>query len=161
MREIRFIDGSNPKLLKKALSIVRDVFWEFEATEYEDEGIMEFSDYIVYDNILRMMEDGSMVMLGCFENKRLAGVLALVSPGHVSLLFVAKAYHRRGIARNLMDETVRCVQHLSAADQLTVNSSPYAVPVYQKLGFTPVGPEQTLNGIRFTPMVRPLTQAAE
>lgn len=158
MREIRFIDGSNPKLLKKSLTLVRDVFWEFEAVEYEDEGIMEFSDYIEYDNILRMMDEGRMVILGCFENKRLAGVLALVPPGHISLMFVGKAYHRRGIARDLMEETVRCVRKLTAADQLTVNSSPYAVPVYQKLGFTPAGPEQTVNGIRFTPMVRPLAE---
>ena len=161
MREMRFIDGSNPKLLKKALGLVRDVFWEFEAVEYEDEGIMEFSGYIEYDNILSMIEDGRMVMLGCFEDKRLAGVLAMVSPGHISLLFVAKIHHRKGIARDLMEEIVRWVRELTDTDQLTVNSSPYAVEVYERLGFTATGSEQTMNGIRFTPMVRPLQKTAE
>ena len=156
MREIRFIDGSNAKLLKKALDLVRDVFWEFEAVEYEDEGVMEFSAFIEYESILQKIEEGSMVMFGCFEGRTLAGVLALISPGHISLLFVDKAYHRRGIARDLMDEAVRCVCQFTDSQQMTVNSSPYAVDIYQKLGFTPTGPEQTLNGIRFTPMQRNL-----
>ena len=37
-------------------------------------------------------------------------------------------------------------------EKLTVNSSPYAVPVYHKLGFCDVDEEQIVNGIRFTPM---------
>lgn len=37
---------------------------------------------------------------------------------------------------------------------MTVNSSPYAVPVYEKLGFHATGSEQTVNGLRFTPMER-------
>ena len=34
----------------------------------------------------------------------------------------------------------------------TVNSSPYAVPVYHKLGFIDMDSEQLSDGIRFTPM---------
>jgi predicted GNAT family N-acyltransferase len=36
---------------------------------------------------------------------------------------------------------------------LTVNSSPYAVPVYAKLGFVPTDREQVQSGIRYTPMI--------
>ena len=35
---------------------------------------------------------------------------------------------------------------------VTVNSSPYAVGFYKKLGFVPLGPEKQADGIRFTPM---------
>ena len=35
---------------------------------------------------------------------------------------------------------------------MTVNSSPYAVPIYHKLGFKDTGSEQVVNGLRFTPM---------
>ncbi len=156
MRNMRFIDDSSPKLLKKALDLVRDVFWEFEAAEYEDEGVLEFENYIEYDAIAQRMREGSLAMLGCFENKRLAGVLAMRAPGHISLLFVAKAHQRRGIARALLDEMIRCLAQLTDTSELTVNSSPYAIPIYQKLGFATIGPEQTLNGIRFTPMKRAL-----
>ncbi|KAH3744379.1 hypothetical protein Pelo_14213 [Pelomyxa schiedti] len=35
---------------------------------------------------------------------------------------------------------------------VTVNSSTYAVGVYSRFGFVPTGPEQTKNGLTFTPM---------
>ena len=35
---------------------------------------------------------------------------------------------------------------------MTVNSSPYAVPIYHKLGFYDVDSEQVVKGVRFTPM---------
>ena len=35
---------------------------------------------------------------------------------------------------------------------ITLNSSPYGLPFYQALGFLSTDQEQTVNGIRFTPM---------
>ncbi|WP_460645598.1 GNAT family N-acetyltransferase [Lacrimispora brassicae] len=35
---------------------------------------------------------------------------------------------------------------------MTVNSSPYAVEIYHKLGFVDTDTEQLVNGIRFIPM---------
>ncbi len=37
-------------------------------------------------------------------------------------------------------------------DVFTVNSSPYAVEIYRRLGFAPTDHEQITNGIRYTPM---------
>ena len=42
--------------------------------------------------------------------------------------------------------------HNSNHPVYTVNSSPYAVPVYHKLGFIDMDSEQLSDGIRFTPM---------
>jgi hypothetical protein len=36
---------------------------------------------------------------------------------------------------------------------ITVNSSPYGLGFYKKLGFVPTEEEKTINGIRFTPMI--------
>ena len=36
--------------------------------------------------------------------------------------------------------------------ELTLNSSPYAIPFHLKLGFEPTSEEQEIDGIRFTPM---------
>ena len=33
-----------------------------------------------------------------------------------------------------------------------IDSSPYAAPIYQKLGFRAIGPEQVVDGLRFIPM---------
>ena len=38
------------------------------------------------------------------------------------------------------------------SDVMTVNSSPFAVEIYQKLGFHALSGEQLADGIRFTPM---------
>ena len=38
------------------------------------------------------------------------------------------------------------------AKEFTVNSSPYAVPIYRKLGFCDTDKEQTADGLVFTPM---------
>lgn len=40
-----------------------------------------------------------------------------------------------------------------SSGRMTVNASPYAIPVYRKLGFIDIDVEQVINGIRFTPMV--------
>lgn len=36
--------------------------------------------------------------------------------------------------------------------ELTLNSSPYGLPFYRRLGFVPQSGEQEKDGIRFTPM---------
>jgi predicted GNAT family N-acyltransferase len=39
------------------------------------------------------------------------------------------------------------------AERITVKSSPYAVEIYEKMGFEKVGDEQEIHGIRFIPMM--------
>lgn len=36
--------------------------------------------------------------------------------------------------------------------RVTVNASHFAIPIYHKLGFIDTDKEQTVNGLRFTPM---------
>ena len=40
----------------------------------------------------------------------------------------------------------------TTSNKITVNSSPYAIPVYHKLGFYDTNKEQIINGLRFTSM---------
>lgn len=79
----------------------------------------------------------------------LQGVITLHRPAHVHHLFVRPAAHRRGIARQLW----QAVQaELPAEAIITVNSSEYAAPVYQRLGFIPTASAQERNGVRYVPM---------
>ena len=91
----------------------------------------------------------------CYGDSPIVGVLAMRVPKHISLLFVDPAYHRRGIARSLMDEMTRTLL-LEGQDHITVNSSKYATGMYGRLGFEAVNGEQVLNGIRFTAVRRKL-----
>lgn len=137
--------------IKEALGLVWEVFLEFEAPEYASEGIEEFKAFIEYDSVLERMSLGILNFWGCYSKDELVGVLATKFTGHICLLFVKKQYHRQGIARHLF-ETLRSLYYPMNVKEITVNSSPYAVEFYRRLGFKETDSEQVLNGIRFTPM---------
>ncbi len=127
-----------------AMRLVWDVFLEFEAPEYLEEGINTFRDFINDENQINNLE-----MYGAYENGNLGGVIAIINEGsHIALFFVDKRYHRQGIGRKLFAAALRN----SASEMITVHSSPYAREIYHKLGFTDTDVEQTKDGIRYIPM---------
>jgi GNAT superfamily N-acetyltransferase len=158
--EIRALQRSD---VGQAMGLVWDVFSEFEAPGYERQGVDEFRRYIESDAVALRMESGEFRLWGGFEDGAMAGVIAIrprepgapkngfKGYGHISLLFVRKEYHRRGIARALF-ETAKQTCAASGAKEITVNSSPYAVEAYRRIGFAPADEEKNVNGIRYTPM---------
>lgn len=134
-----------------AMELALRVFMEFEAPEYSEEGVREFKEYVQPGHIADMWGAGQMTLWGCFAPQgRLAGVIAMAPASHVSLLFVDKEYHRMGMAKAMLGQALAACE--KDCTEMDVNSSPYAVEVYRRLGFVPTGPEQTVNGLRFTPM---------
>lgn len=132
------------KEITEALSLVWSVFKEYEAPDYSDEGIEEFYKSIHDESYL-----AQLCMYGAFYNHKLVGVIATRSQGtHIALFFVEGKYHRQGIGKKLFQRMLKECH----PDKMTVNSSPYAVPVYHKLGFCDVDKEQVVSGLRFTPM---------
>jgi GNAT superfamily N-acetyltransferase len=88
-------------------------------------------------------------------NDELVGMIELRGTDHLSMLFVDDRFHRRGIARALLEGAIQRLAGPGAElSNIEVNSSRYAIPIYRRLGFEISGPEQTVNGITFTPMRR-------
>ena len=145
------IEKLNIGEIKAAIELVHNVFMEFEAPDYSLTGIVEFEKFIEYNSVKKMMDAGELCIMAARDNGILKGVIANRG-NHISLLFVDKEYHRQGIARELF-HVLRQELKSKGTDAITVNSSPYAVQVYHKLGFTDVDKEQVANGIRFTPMI--------
>jgi len=139
--------------VKEVSELVWHVFNEFEAPEYRQEGIEEFKNFISPKNIITHLKTGQFFIIGCKIDDELIGVIAVRDNSHVSLLFVKKEYHRRGIARKLFNIALKksCSKD-STLQTITVNSSPYAVKIYERIGFESIDSEQEVNGIRFTPM---------
>lgn len=155
MKVINFhIRPLEPALLQEALTLVWEVFSEFEAPDYSAEGIQEFKSYIETDAISRRLEEGGFWIWGAFDGGKLVGVAATRTPMHITLLFVDKQYHRKGIARGLVEAAYTFHRVRGNGSAMTVNASPYGEEAYLKLGFHPTGGEQVVNGIRFIPMVR-------
>lgn len=130
--------------MEAALELVWEVFWEYEAPDYSEQGTAEFYNMIHEPQWLSMLQ-----VYGAYHQGELAGVIAARSHGsHIALFFVKGVYHKNGIGRKLFERFLND----SSANTITVNASPYAVPVYHRLGFQETDKEQTANGIRYIPM---------
>lgn len=131
------------KDIPKALKLTLDVFMEFEAPEYSEEGVEEFRKTLEDEGFV-----GKLKFYGAYINDELSGILAMREPQHISLFFVKAEHQGKGIGRQLFERMKRDCE----VKILTVNSSPFAVKIYEKLGFTADCPERTTNGIRYIPM---------
>ena len=102
------------------------------------------SKFIYNKDILSEIE-----FFGAHENGELKGVIATRNDRkHICCFFVKEQFQGLGIGRKLWEY----VKNSSPHNIITVNSSPYAVPIYHKLGFIDTDMEQLKNGIRYTPM---------
>ena len=144
--------------VERALDLVNRVFSEFVAVDYAEQGKSTFESYLKSKlrEVSASLASGDKKMWAYYQGDEILGVIATQGISHISLLFVEKAYHRQGIARQLFDvvrEELRRHEHVT---QMTVNSSPYALETYARLGFTKTGERQEKDGIIFIPMMRPL-----
>ena len=130
--------------IEKALCLVWKVFQEYEAPDYTKEGVEEFYKSIHDESYL-----SRLCWYGAFVQSELVGVIATRNEGtHIALFFVNGKYHRQGIGKQLF----QTIKSKNNENKMTVNSSPYAVSIYHKLGFKDTDIEQAVNGLRFTPM---------
>ena len=84
-----------------------------------------------------------------YDGDRLVGVLCMRQPQHIGDFFVREEYQRRGIGRALFE----AMRKDYVKQEFTVHASPYAVPVYERLGFRATDAEQLTDGLRYTPMI--------
>jgi GNAT superfamily N-acetyltransferase len=138
--------------LEEITALVWEVFLEFQAPDYSEEGIAHFKEGLEYEQMREnLLEEGRKMWICCDEDI-IIGVIRTRPPCHISLLFVRKEYHRKGIARSLFNEALKYYNTIGSIKEITVNSSPYAVKAYRQLGFVETNSEQVINGLRFTPM---------
>lgn len=126
-----------------ALELVWKVFCEFEAPEYPQAGVDEFRGFLDSEQ-----EIAKLQFYAAFDSGKIIGVIAM-RRCHISLFFVDSAYHRQGIGKALFRYMISRLR----PETVTVNSSPYAVPVYLRLGFTQTDTRQITNGIIYVPMI--------
>ena len=126
-----------------AIDLIWEVFLKFEAPTYSEEGVRAFRASL--DDPVRTV---SLRWYGAFENGHLVGTLCMREPQHIGGFFVKEAYQGNGHGRRLFER----MKQDYVIKEFTVNSSPYAVPIYHKLGFCDTGKEQTVDGLIFTPM---------
>ncbi len=147
--EIRFADQDE---WEEAIGLAWKTFLEFEASDYTEEGIKSFEDFITNSSVKQMFIMGVYQMMAAYDKGKIVGMITLRNEMHISLLFVDKDYHRQGIGRALIERLAGYAADELGKSRLTVNAAPYGVEFYHKVGFTDLGPEVELDGIKYTPM---------
>lgn len=138
--------------IQNTLYLVEKIFNEFEAPDYSSEGIENFYKFANYNNIKENLNKNLKILIAKDE-QRIIGMIAFRDYCHINMLFVDKEYHKKGVATTLVDSAKKyCKFNNKELEYITVNSSPYAVEFYHKLGFECTDSERTIDGIRFTPM---------
>ncbi|MFX0098634.1 MAG: GNAT family N-acetyltransferase [Candidatus Hodarchaeota archaeon] len=149
--DIRYLEESQ---ISEIIELIKRIFDEFEAPEYSEEGIQEFYSYITPEGFKERLEKNHFTLVAMVKD-RLAGVIEIRDNNHICLLFVDKQYHKKSIAKRLLEEAISIAKSNQTVEfSIDVNSSPYAVEIYKKMGFLPTDNEQLVNGIRFIPMSR-------
>lgn len=134
------------------IQLAWDTFLIFEAPEYSAKGIQNFRDFVRDPQLKQKYINGEYPMYGAFIDKEMIGVLGVRNTDHISLLFVDAKYHNCGVASALVRNIFAIARERYRLEQMTVNSSPYAVEFYHKMGFEDLSNEIVTDGIRFTPM---------
>ena len=135
-----------------AMALAWKTFLRFEADVYSPEGVRNFENFITDSTLYRMFVMGTYQLFVALDQDKIVGMITLRDSTHISLLFVDEAYHRQGIGRSLIKYLTDYLVAEVGADRVTVNSSPYGVAFYHRLGFRDIRSEVVRDGIIFTPM---------
>ena len=137
---------------RRVSELITRVFDEYIAADLSPEGVGEFLKFVKPESLWQWSEADAFVLVAPTEGQ-IVGMIEVRDDKHISLFFVNQGHLGRGIGRELWRRALaRCRQHEPDLAKISVNSSPYAVPIYEKLGFRQEGPEQIVNGVRFVPM---------
>lgn len=136
----------------EVVNLVARSFNEFIAPDFPDEGIEEFFGYS-NPRALVKRSDGNHFVLVAEAEGSITGMIEIREMRHVSMLFVDKAFHRRGIGKELLTAALDKIKSdRNAPKKVTVHSSRFAVPFYESLGFVRTGEEKIIHGVIHIPM---------
>jgi GNAT superfamily N-acetyltransferase len=104
-----------------------------------------FSTSIGIEQFESRLESTEFTNIVAETDNCIVGYISIQDNNHLYHLFVSQKHQKKGIARQLWIEA----QRNCSSSKYTVNSSTYAVPVYEKFGFVAVGSTREKDGIKY------------
>jgi predicted GNAT family N-acyltransferase len=144
---IRSIENAD---VENAFAVIKKAFDKFVAPGYSDEGVNEFYKYAGVQGLKERISN-DIILVAETPEEKIVGVIEIRNHNHICLFFVDLEYHNNGAAKKLLSSALDLC---GAQKIIEVNASPYAVPIYEKLGFKKQASEQLTNGIRYIPMTK-------
>lgn len=127
-----------------AIQLARKIFKETKNSTYSHKGFRTFYNFTSFLNRNEIYK-----IYGLFNENILLGMIATDdTKNSIKLFFVDSSYQGKGYGKLLVEYILKNNDN----EYITVNSSKYAVPIYEKLGFEIIEEEQKKDGILFTPM---------
>jgi GNAT superfamily N-acetyltransferase len=124
---------------------------KYIAHEFTAEGVENLLSSMEPGEIKQYIESGFMYHIAESDGQ-LVGVVGVRDNSHLYHLFVDERYQRQGIAKALWRVAVESCLLKGNPGVFTVNSSRYALPIYERLGFiVQSGPQQS-SGVTYIPM---------
>lgn len=143
-----------PDEKEETFAIVDRGFNAYVRGDFTPDGVKEFYRAIRY---MVFNQPSDHFILVAVSAGRIVGMIDVKANYHISIFFVEPSCMGKGIGRGLLTRAITlCQKEKPNLKAIEVHSSPWAVPVYCKLGFSPDGPEQEQHGIRYTRMTRRL-----
>ncbi|MDC7226399.1 MAG: GNAT family N-acetyltransferase [Spirochaetales bacterium] len=137
-------------------ALVREVFDEFVAPDYPEDGNRTFYEFMSKEKVHERMHTGALT-IAAKSGGGLVGACAFRDLSHLSTFFVKKEFQGRGVGRMMLAYGLRKIRaEYPDVETVTVNSSPFAVAVYKRLGFRASADRQQKDGIIFYPMEYPV-----
>ena len=147
------IDDLKMEEINYVSNMINNVFDEFVGKDYSKEGNNTFKDYIKPQNILIRLNGKNSRLLTARQGDEIIGILEIRNKDHISLFFIKKGFHGKGIGKKLFRYYLRTLKNENPEIKaITINSSIYAEKIYSKLGFVKTGEMQEKDGIKYIPM---------
>jgi GNAT superfamily N-acetyltransferase len=88
-------------------NMVNNVFDEFVGIDYSENGKETFKDYICPKNTLERLNNKTSNFYIAKYIDEIIGILEIKNKDHVSLFFVKKEFHGKGIGKKLFDNYIK------------------------------------------------------
>ena len=124
----------------------------FIAPLYSATGAAVLLEGMTGEETRKRMELGFRYLVAV-DGEQIVGVGAIKENSHLYHLFVAESHHGKGIARRLWENLRDTALAAGNPGRITVNSSRYAVPVYERFGFVKDGGITEKNEVTCQPMI--------
>lgn len=148
--EIRILQREE---LKIASGLSRYVFDSCLRNRMEYPQTIAFvEEYIAEEHLIKMQEEGKLILWGIFEDMQMVAVSGMQSDGLITLLYVLPQRQNRGYGSQLLLTMRGYAKEVLGCSQITLNANPAWTSFYfAKKGFTNINKTQDLRA-PFVPM---------
>jgi ribosomal protein S18 acetylase RimI-like enzyme len=137
--------------INRALALVYEVFDDFVGKDYSGEGRSFFKREVNFKFIQNLPQRNGFSLV-TLDKEKMIGIISVRDFSHIALFFVDKEYQGQGIGKHLFEAAKNKITENEKSHEMYVHASPYAVPIYQALGFYIDEEEKEVNGMKFVPM---------